>query len=166
MSSLLEKLDVSELAEIGIVDIQKKQHAAEQDRVWSEASVDWYRNLATTYSHLMDDQKLLSPHTRRRYDFAWKRFTAYCKEKSFPSLPSRPAFVAAWLDHLVCEGMDKEKSSYAEVKLAAASIARAHKLRGDIDPTADELVTAIVKASRLLDAKLDKKKSKTNGTSH
>ena len=69
-------------------------------------------------------------NTRRNYDGGTRRFTAWCEERRFPSLPAHPEAVKHYLTERYDSGM-----KIGTVRLDAASIADAHRQAGYADPT-------------------------------
>ena len=69
-------------------------------------------------------------NTRRNYDGGTRRFTAWCEERRFPSLPAHPEVVKHYLAERYDTGM-----KIGTVRLDAASIADAHRQAGYADPT-------------------------------
>ena len=69
-------------------------------------------------------------NTRRNYDGGTRRFTAWCEERRFSSLPAHPDVVKHYLAERYDRGM-----KIGTVRLDAASIADAHRQAGYDDPT-------------------------------
>ena len=82
-----------------------------------------------------------APNTRKAYIAGWNDFTRWCIENRCPGLPSEPADVGRYLEHL----MEMEGKSLATARLRLAAIAGAHRLRGHTDPTSLPLVKATLK---------------------
>ena len=82
-----------------------------------------------------------SPNTRRAYVAGWKDFTSWCFENRCAGLPSAPADVGRYLEHLV----ETENRTLATARLRLAAIAAAHRLGGHEDPTTRPLVKATMK---------------------
>ena len=80
-------------------------------------------------------------NTRKAYVAGWNDFTSWCIENRCPGLPSDPADVGRYLEHL----METEGKSLATARLRLAAIAAAHRLRGHTDPTSLPLVKATLK---------------------
>lgn len=80
-----------------------------------------------------------APSTLRNYRSAWLQFEAWCQTKGRPSLPASPATVAVFLSELADAGA---KASTLNLKRAA--IGFAHRSANLPDPTAAELVSAVL----------------------
>ena len=82
-----------------------------------------------------------SPNTRRAYVAGWKHFTSWCVDHRCAGLPAALADVGRYLEHLV----ETEGRTLATVRLRLATIAAAHRLGGQPDPTPRPLVKATMK---------------------
>ena len=82
-----------------------------------------------------------APSTRRAYVAGWKHFTTWCFENHCPGLPSAPADIGRYLEHLV----GTEGKTLATARLYLAAIAAAHRLGGHEDPASRPLVKATMK---------------------
>ena len=71
-----------------------------------------------------------SPNTRRAYNQAWRRWTAWSKARGIPALPASPELVAAFLAELAEEGL-----SVATLRLTKSALAAVHRSTGHQDPT-------------------------------
>lgn len=80
-----------------------------------------------------------APSTLRNYRSAWLQFEAWCQTKGRPSLPASPATVAVFLSELADAGA---KASTLNLKRAAVGFA--HRSANLPDPTAAELVSAVL----------------------
>lgn len=76
-----------------------------------------------------------SANTRRVYDGAWERWTAYALEHGACALPAAPLLVAAYLAHLDSEGL-----SPASLDVALAAIVDRHRAARLPPPTHDAAV--------------------------
>ena len=76
-----------------------------------------------------------APNTRKAYVPGWNGFTIWCVENRCPGLPSSPADVGSYLEHLV----ETEGQSLATARTRLAAIAAAHRLGRHPDPGADPL---------------------------
>ena len=79
--------------------------------------------------------------TRRAYVAGWKHFTSWCSGYRCPGLPSAPADVVRYLEHLV----ETEGKTLSTARLYLAAIAAAHRLGCHEDPTSRPLVKATLK---------------------
>ena len=82
-----------------------------------------------------------SPNTRRAYVAGWNDFTSWCLEHRCAVLPTGPADIGRYLEHLVVT----EGRTMANTRMRLAAIAAAHRLGGHEDPTTRPLVKAIMK---------------------
>ena len=82
-----------------------------------------------------------APNTRKAYVPGWNGFTIWCIENRCPGLPSSPADVGRYLEHLV----ETEGQSLPTARTRLAAIAAAHRLGRHPDPGADPLVEATLK---------------------
>ena len=85
---------------------------------------------------LLAEARSWAPSTRRVYVVGWKHFTGWCFENRCPGLPSVPANVGRYIEHLV----ETEVRTMATARLYLATIAAAHRLSGHPDPTSRPLV--------------------------
>ena len=82
-----------------------------------------------------------APSTKRVYVAGWKHFTSWCIDNRCPGLPSAPADVGRYLEHLV----EIEGKTLATARLYLAAIAAAHRLGGHENTTSRPLVKATFK---------------------
>ena len=99
----------------------------------------------TTLAGLSEAQRLavakaigasVAPNTAAAYRSAWGAWTAWADREAHSPLPATPQSVAAYLADLA------NAKSVATCRLHRAAISKAHKLSGQADPTASELVRA------------------------
>ena len=82
-----------------------------------------------------------SSNTRRAYVTGWKDFTRWCLENRCAGLPSAPADVGRYLEHLV----ETDGKALATARTRLAAITAAHRLGGHPDPASRPLVKATLK---------------------
>ena len=81
-----------------------------------------------------------SPHTRRAYNQAWRRFEAWAASRvRGHSLPATPELVAAFLAELAEAG-----KSVATLRLTKSALAAVHRSTGHQDPTDNEGVKKVM----------------------
>ena len=82
----------------------------------------------------------LAPNTRKAYDSAWSAWQRWALDQGRPVLPGIAADVADYLEARHAAG-----ASPATIRLARAAVAKVHQVSGAADPTADGLVTDVLK---------------------
>ena len=80
-----------------------------------------------------------SPNTRRAYNQAWRRWTAWSKARGIPALPASPELVAAFLLELADSDL-----SLATIRLQKTALGAVHRSTGHPDPTDNEGVTRVM----------------------
>ena len=91
-------------------------------------------------SHLVESR---SNGTTSKYCSSFKRWKAFISAEGGTAIPAEPIHVALYLTSLIDEG----KSS-SVIQGAMYSIKWAHKLRGLLDPTANDFVTNVIEAAK------------------
>ena len=76
-----------------------------------------------------------SPSTKRSYVTGWRDFTSWCLDAGVLGLPTAPADVGRYLEHLV----ETEGKTMATARMRLVAIAAAHRLGGHPDPTSRPL---------------------------
>ena len=82
----------------------------------------------------------LAPNTRKAYGSAWSAWQRWALDQGRPVLPATAADVADYLEARHAAG-----ASPATIRLARAAVAKVHQVSGAADPTADGLVTDVLK---------------------
>ena len=82
----------------------------------------------------------LAPNTRKAYGSAWSAWQRWALDQGRPVLPGTAADVADYLEARHAAG-----ASPATIRLARAAVAKVHQVSGAADPTADGLVTDVLK---------------------
>ena len=84
-------------------------------------------------------QRSVPETTRRGYDGAWRRFSAWCDAYGYPAIPTVPEVVAAYLASLAKEG-----KGLSTIKSARAAVADRHRAGHHPSPTDSETVRAVM----------------------
>ena len=93
--------------------------------------------------HLADTlEARRAPATRRVYGSLWRTFTAWAEERGHRALPAEPEPIAAYLDALLDAG-----AAVNTIKLARAAIRDHHVGAGLPDPTAEQIVRAVLEGA-------------------
>ena len=82
----------------------------------------------------------LAPNTRKAYGSAWSAWQRWALDQGRPVLPGTAGDVADYLEARHAAG-----ASPATIRLARAAVAKVHQVSGAADPTADGLVTDVLK---------------------
>ena len=82
----------------------------------------------------------LAPNTRKAYGSAWSAWQRWALDQGRPVLPATAGDVADYLEARHAAG-----ASPATIRLARAAVAKVHQVSGAADPTADGLVTDVLK---------------------
>lgn len=82
----------------------------------------------------------LAPNTRKAYGSAWAAWERWALDRGCPTLPATAADVADYLN-----ARHEDGAAPASIRLARAAVAKVHQVSGAADPTADGLVTDVLK---------------------
>jgi hypothetical protein len=123
---------------------EREEYEAEIERMVTDALIPKY-----------PDRKQLSAGTLKSYGRLFDAFKRFCAEADITALPARPGFVASYLHVCATEGLSRQ-----QIGKIAAAIKYAHEVDGYADPTASDLVDAIIASLK------PPKRIKANGHAH
>ena len=101
-------------------------------------------------SHLVESR---SDGTTNKYYSSFKRWESFISAEGGTAIPAEPIHVALYLTSLIDQG-----KSPSVVQGAMYSIKWAHKLRGLLDPTANDFVLNVIEAAKRQNSKKVSKK--------
>lgn len=104
-------------------------------------------------------QESKAENTRLAYEKDWKQFSAWCQAKGFPALPTDPAVIVLYVNH-----MYKEGKKVSTIQRHLTSISQKHEQQQYNSPTKDIHVRDAVKAvARKIGTKPKQKQAATVG---